>query len=232
MIPINLNPQKNKTVAITVWDNSVRIGHWALAALFFVAFFTGEDEGFLFRIHLYVGYLILLIIIYRIAWGFIGSEHARFANFVRPWPDVKAHLKDALRLSPHAYLGHNPTGGWMIILMLITLILVIITGVMGAVGEGVSFPFFGGLPRYLSKAAEEIHEGAANMMMAMVGIHIIGVVAESLLSGENLIRSMIDGRKYRSTGMSDSWRVGTWRAIVLTALVAALGAYLVAETQF
>ena len=224
--------QDNEMLTTTVWDIPVRIGHWAITALFVVAYFTGEDEGLIFRVHLYTGYLILLIVLYRIAWGVIGGEHARFVNFIRPWADVKAHLESVLRLSPPACLGHNPTGGWMIILMLVTLILVVMTGMMAAVGESVSIPFFNGLPRYVAKAAEEVHEGAANVMMVMVGIHIIGVLVESLLSGENLIRSMINGRKYRPAGTPDSRRVGTWRAILLTVIVTALGAYLLVETQF
>lgn len=227
-----MTPQENQAVTITVWDASVRISHWALAVFFFLAYFTGEDEGFIFRVHLYVGYLILLIVVYRLAWGLIGSEHARFVNFIRPWPDVKNHLKSVLRFSPAAYIGHNPTGGWMIVLMLFTLILIAITGMMAAVGEGVTVPFFGWLPKFAAKAAEEVHEVAANAMMIMVGIHVIGVLAESLLSGENLIRSMINGQKFRPIGTSEGSRVGAWQAIFLAIIIAAFGVYLVARSRY
>jgi cytochrome b len=217
---------------ITVWDLQTRIGHWSLIVFFFLGYFSGEDEGLLFRIHVYTGYIILLIVLFRIAWGFAGSDHARFADFVCSWREVKAHLTSALRFSPRRWVGHNPTGGWMILAMLVTLMLTVLTGMIGAGAEGAYISFFHATPRSIAKASKEIHEGLANVMMILVIVHVLGVLAESLLTRENLIGSMISGRKKPANGGHDIRSAPLWRTIVLIAALAFLGGALVAQTRF
>lgn len=178
---------------VPVWDIFVRVFHWALAAGFFVAYFTEEE---LMSVHTFAGYSVLLLVGLRLIWGFIGTRHARFTDFVKRPSEVKAYLKDIFSFRARRYLGHNPAGGAMIVLMLIALI---ITGMSGmatyAAEEGL-----GPLAGLIAKGTggelfEEVHEIFANFTLLLVVIHVGGVLLESLLHRENLVRAMLTGRK-------------------------------------
>ncbi|MGA9572954.1 MAG: cytochrome b/b6 domain-containing protein, partial [Lysobacterales bacterium] len=109
---------QHKPEFIRVWDPLVRIGHWTLVTCFFIAYFTEDD---LLSLHVWAGYVLAAVVLFRLLWGFIGSRHARFGDFIYSPARVKAYLK-SLRKGPVAhYVGHNPAGGWMIILLLLML---------------------------------------------------------------------------------------------------------------
>ena len=116
----------SKSAAVKVWDPLVRIFHWSLVAFFTIAFVTGEEENVW---HIYTGYAVLGLIAFRIMWGFIGSEHARFSDFIFGPGKVIQYLGSLLGGKPQRYLGHNPAGGYMVLLMLVVLLAVTITGV-------------------------------------------------------------------------------------------------------
>lgn len=169
---------------VKVWDPFVRLFHWSLVTLFLAAYLTGEDAG---RVHITAGYTIAGLIALRIAWGFVGPRHARFSNFVRSPRAVLAYLRDvALRRAPR-YLGHNPAGGAMIAGLLVMLL------GTGATGYMMTTDAFWG-----AKWVEEIHEAFANLTVGLVVFHVLGVLFSSLMHGENLVKSMITGRKRRS----------------------------------
>jgi cytochrome b len=172
------------SATIKVWDPFVRVFHWSLAALFLAAYVTGEDAG---RVHVAAGYAIAGLIALRIVWGFVGARHARFSNFVRPPRAVLAYLRDAALLRAPRYLGHNPAGGAMIVGLLVMLLGTGLTGYLMTTGA-----FWG------VKWVEEIHEVFANLTVALVVFHLLGVLLSSVLHGENLMKSMITGWKRRS----------------------------------
>lgn len=179
---------------VKVWDSPTRIVHWALVALFALAWLTGEDEGVEYVVHTYAGYLILLLLLFRFAWGVAGNQRARFSDFVRPWAEVRAYAFKFLRLSPPEHIGHNPLGGWMIVAMLLGLSAVVVSGLIaaGAQPGALLGPL---VPGFLGRIFEEIHEGIANFMLLLVLLHIFGVVMDWLLSGDNLIGAMVTGVK-------------------------------------
>jgi len=115
------------TKEIIVWDYLVRIFHWSLVLTFIICYFTGEEESLL---HIYSGYAILGLIIFRIIWGFIGSQHARFKDFIQSPKVVYEYLKGLIKGDPIDYEGHNPAGGWMIIALLISLFITTATGII------------------------------------------------------------------------------------------------------
>jgi len=184
-----------RTKRVKVWDLPVRVGHWALVALIAIAMATGEDEGPILRVHLAVGYLVLVIVVFRLGWGVIGSEHARFADFVRPFAVVRAHVVRLLAPRPPVHLGHNPLGGWMILGLVATLVLVVASGIAAEAG----LPGAGGLarfvPGFLGRMIGEVHEGAANLLILLALVHVAGVAIHRLLTGERLVRAMITGAK-------------------------------------
>lgn len=168
---------------VKVWDPFVRIFHWSLVTLFAIAFVTGDEIEWL---HLWAGYAIAALVAMRIAWGFMGSRNARFASFVKGPRAVLTFLMQSLQLKAPRYLGHNPAGGAMIVALLVLLAALCGTGIAMTTDA-----YWG------SKALEEVHEALANITLALVGLHILGVIVASWEHGENLARAMITGRKRR-----------------------------------
>ena len=166
---------------IKVWDPFVRIFHWSLVALFTIAFLTGDEIEWL---HLWAGYAIAALVAMRVVWGFIGSRHARFADFVKGPRAIASFLKQSVRLEAPRYLGHNPAGGAMVIALLVMLVGLSVTGFALTTDA-----FWG------SKVMEEIHEVLANVTLGLVGLHILGVIVASVEHGENLVKAMFTGQK-------------------------------------
>ena len=173
------DPHKPSTVR--VWDLFVRVFHWSLVALIAVAFATGEESE---RLHAQVGYWIIGLVALRVVWGFIGTKYARFSDFVRPPSEVIGFVMQSLSLRAPRVLGHNPAGGAMIIVLLAMIGVVSATGIMLTSDAG-----------WGSEAIEGIHEASAYLLLALVLVHVAGVLLTSFEHGENLVRAMFTGRK-------------------------------------
>jgi cytochrome b len=166
---------------ILVWDLPVRLGHWLMAGGFVLAWVTGESEKWRL-VHVFAGSTVTAAALFRLLWGIVGSKHARFAGFVRGPRQALAYLKRLLRFAPPHYAGHNPAGGWAIVLLLG---LALASGASG----WLTYQELGG------KGLEEMHEFATGLMLAVVGVHLLGVIVGSLAHRENLVWAMITGRK-------------------------------------
>ncbi len=118
-----MNESKDST--LRVWDPIVRIGHWTLVTTFFIAYFTEDD---LITAHVWAGYVLGAVVLFRLLWGFIGSKHARFGDFVKAPGTVVAYLKSLRKGQAERYVGHNPAGGIMILLLLFCLSVTVYTG--------------------------------------------------------------------------------------------------------
>ncbi len=119
---------------IRVWDPLVRIFHWSLVLAFAVAYLSGDEES---DIHIYSGYIILGLLVFRLLWGFVGTRFSRFSNFIYSPQSIIKYSKDMLSGNPKHYLGHNPAGGAMIIALLLSLIVVTYSGLeVYAIEEG------------------------------------------------------------------------------------------------
>ncbi|MFO1420161.1 MAG: cytochrome b/b6 domain-containing protein [Candidatus Competibacteraceae bacterium] len=198
----------NTTTEIIVWDPLVRLFHWTLVAAFCAAYFTqGEPfEDFLERIdgewlqtvHVWAGYTLAGLLIFRLFWGLVGPRHARFGDFVRGPREILAYTKGVLMLRAPRYLGHNPAGGAMIIALLLSLTITVMAGLMLYGADKGLGPLAGLLADSsdgLIDTTKEIHEFFANFTLLLVVGHLVGVIWESLLHRENLARAMITGRK-------------------------------------
>jgi len=172
---------QNENPSVRVWDLPTRLFHWSLAASFIVAFVTSESEKWR-DIHVVAGYSLAGLIAFRLLWGFVGGAHARFADFLPTPAKLVAYLKSLLAGRPQHYVGHNPAGAVAIFLLLAG-------GLIVAASGYATYNEFGG------HFMEEVHEVAANGMMALVIIHLAGVVVSSWLHHENLVKAMITGRK-------------------------------------
>lgn len=175
------SPAGGPPETIKVWDPLVRALHWTLATSFAVAYATGEE---IMSVHEVAGYAILSIVGVRLAWGLVGTRHARFSDFVHTPRAAVDYLRDVALGRARRYVGHNPAGGLMIVALLAALTLTAATGLLA---DETSF----------AEAFEEVHEAAANLTLALVVLHILGVVVSSLAHRENLVRAMVTGRKLR-----------------------------------
>lgn len=179
---------------IKVWDLVVRFFHWTLVISFLVAYITEDD---FLSLHVYAGYVIGTLILVRLIWGFIGTRHARFSDFVFAPGRIIEYLRDVVLLRARRFIGHNPAGGAMTIALLVSLSLTVFTGLaLYAAGEGAGplNSLISTSPRF-EDFFEEIHEFFANLSVLLVAIHVLGVIVESVLHRENLVRAMINGRK-------------------------------------
>ena len=181
-----------------IWDIFIRVFHWSLVATFAIAYLTEDDFP---SLHVYAGYTMMALIFLRLVWGFIGSRHARFSNFiVRPTAVIK-YMKDVVQFRAKRYLGHNPAGGAMVIALLISLSLTLVFGLLTYGTVEFSGPLAGlasGVSDSLANGFKELHEFFANLSVFLVVIHVIGVAVASLQHRENLVRSMINGYKLLS----------------------------------
>lgn len=185
---------------IRVWDPLVRFFHWALVSAFIIAFITEEE---LLTVHSWAGYLILGLISIRFIWGFIGTGYARFSSFVTSPQNIIQFLKDTLSLRAKRYLGHNPAGGAMVILLMLSLLMTTVSGVILLGAEDHAGPLAGWFAQaggFWAEILEEVHEFFANFTLLLVLIHVLGVIVESLIHKENLLSSMWTGFKQKQIG--------------------------------
>ena len=189
------NTFADRPTEVTVWDPLVRLFHWSLVSAFFIAYFTEDD---LLDLHVYAGYLIGGLLVFRLLWGFVGSRHARFSDFVKSPAEVIAYLKSIFTLHPKRYLGHNPAGGAMVIALLVSLVMVTVSGIALYGIEESAGPLaasLSGAGEFWEDVVEEVHEFFANFTVLLVVLHVAGVLLAGLQHKENLVKSMIHGRK-------------------------------------
>lgn len=166
---------------VLVWDLAIRVFHWALVASILAAYLTSDGLG---RVHRLAGYTAVGLLVFRIVWGFTGTRHARFTDFVRSPATVLGYIRDILRGHATRSLGHNPAGGAMILALLAIVAGIGTTGVMME-----STRFFG------VDWVETVHKSLVYSLFVLVPLHVLGVILASRSHRENLAASMITGRK-------------------------------------
>jgi cytochrome b len=174
--------------SVPVWDPFVRAFHWSLVLSVLVAWITAGEWD---KAHEAAGYVAGALVAARVVWGFLGSRYARFAQFVPPPPSVVAYLRAIAAGTERRYLGHNPAGAAMIVVLL--------AGIAGTVTTGwlrTTDVFWGWRPMEL------LHSALANGVFVLVGAHVAGVALASWRHRENLVRAMVTGVK-RAPGPAD-----------------------------
>jgi cytochrome b len=166
---------------VMVWDPLVRVFHWSLVGSFAFAFLTGDEWK---SAHITAGYVVGGLVIFRVLWGLVGPKNARFTDFVRGPAETFGYLVSALALRAPRYLGHNPAGGVMIVALLAAIATLATTGYM------MTTDAFWGV-----EWVEEVHETTAYLTLALIALHVGGVVLASIEHRENLVRAMFTGRK-------------------------------------
>ena len=161
---------------IRVWDWPLRLFHWLLVFAIALAFLSSEEDSAINQWHVLSGWVAGVLIAFRLAWGFVGGEHSRFTDFIRP-SRIADHISGLLSGRREESLGHNPLGAIAVVFLLALTAATVWTGAFG--GE----------------ASEDLHELIAWTLLAMVGLHIAAVIVMSLVERENLVRAMVTGKK-------------------------------------
>jgi len=193
---IRTDAQETPKGEVRVWDLGLRLFHWLLVAGIATALLTGffAPEWWL-SVHVWAGYGIAGLALFRIVWGFAGPGPARFANFPVSPRQVLTHIRHIWGGNPLHFAGHNPLGALMVFGLIGVIALILLSGMVGLGGqENLGF-LAGFVPYRQGAAALELHEVLSFVLLAMIGLHVSGVAAESLLSRSNLVRAMITGRK-------------------------------------
>jgi cytochrome b len=176
-----------------IWDLPIRLFHWTLVVLILASWLTERMNWM--RLHVWSGLAILALLLFRIVWGFIGSDSARFAGFLQSPVEAIRHLLHLHRREPDTETGHNAAGGWMVIVMLALLLVQVGTG-LGAnddvLTEGPLAPMAG---KERSDWLTHIHGVNFTLIEIVVALHVLAIIAYRVLKGHNLLMPMITGKK-------------------------------------
>jgi cytochrome b len=221
-------------IQLKVWDLPVRLFHWVLVLLFAFMFFSGKSGSDWMEWHMRSGYAILALVLFRILWGFAGSTHARFSSFLAGPAACIQFLKHLLARQPSPYPGHNPLGGWMVLVLLLALLVQTGSGLFAnddLLSEG---PLAALVSKATSDQLTTIHVWNFNLLLALAGVHLVAVLYHAGFMKENLIGAMFTGVKRLpadAAGGAVARFASPWLALVLLA-VAAFAVYLIVKRPF
>ncbi len=188
----------NPKVAINVWDHWIRLFHWGVVAAVLISFYTTKTSGvpFLFpiEVHAQAGYLVIGLLVFRGLWGLLGSVYARFRTFVYPPAKTIAYSKALIKRQHHAYASHNPLGGWMVVLLLLSLSFQAVSGLFLSDDIFFQAPLHGLLGEGVSSQLRALHHWNSDLLIILIGLHLVGLIVHRLL-GEPLLKAMLLGSK-------------------------------------
>lgn len=175
-----------------VWDLPLRLTHWLLVIAVAGAWITHYVGMQAFPWHRRFGYAVLVLVLFRITWGFVGTRHARFVAFVRGPRAVAAYLKgSAAQVLP----GHNPLGALSVVAMLLLLLVQASTGLFANDEIANTGPFYGWISHALSNRLSSLHHENSEWLLVLIGLHIVAVAYYARFRQQPLVRAMLTGRK-------------------------------------
>ena len=190
---------RNARVAIKVWDLWIRLFHWGLVAAVLVSFYTTKTDGvpFLFpiEVHAQAGYLVLGLLVFRWLWGMLGSVYTRFSTFLYSPAQTATYSKTLLKRQTNAYASHNPLGGWMVVIMLLSLSFQAVSGLF--LSDDIFFqgPLYGLFGQDISNQLRTLHYFNSDLLLTLIGLHLIGLIVHKIF-GEPLLTAMFSGTKH------------------------------------
>lgn len=201
--------------SIRVWDLPVRLTHWALVLCIVGLYATGEYGWLTMQWHFWFGYGALALVLFRVLWGLVGSEHARFGDFVRGPRAIVAYLRER-----KSTIGHNPLGALAVLAMLALLLAQSVSGLF----SNDEIEWFGPLSERISMEASaawtDWHHLGQKLLLGLIVLHLLAIAGYRLLRREDLVGPMLSGRKQRADGVDARWR-SPWLALCLFLLCAA-----------
>jgi cytochrome b len=178
---------------VLVWDIFIRLFHWLIVALVAAAYATWRLNWMVW--HGWVGDAVLTLLLFRLSWGVFGGETARFSRFLTSPRAVLQHLQYSLRREPDHQVGHNPAGGWMVLLLLALLLAETLTGLYVANDIADEGPLTEIVPAWAANAIASSHAILWDVLLAAIVLHVLAIAGFALIKGQNLLRPMITGTK-------------------------------------
>ena len=185
-----------KLKKIRIWDLPVRLFHWSLVVLMVVSYFTGRWGGEWMKFHFWSGYAILTLLLFRIAWGFIGSTTARFSHFVKGPMAAIGHLREMFGKGPHD-VGHNPVGGAMVVVLIFAVLAQVAAGMFSADTDlgTINGPLASLVAEKTVDKMTAFHKYWVNVLLALVALHVLAAFVYLAWKRQNLIGAMVTGTK-------------------------------------
>jgi len=203
--------------AVRVWDLPTRLFHWVLVALIVLLYATGEYDVLDMRWHFWAGYATLALLLFRVLWGFLGSQTSRFRDFVRGPFAVAAYVRALFSTNRKPSVGHNPLGGWSVLALLLCVAVQSVTGLFSSDEIDSDGPFVAHVSVKTVKLMTRLHNWNENVLLLLIALHVAAVLFYLLVKHDNLITPMFTGRK--QGGALDSPRfASTWLALLLLSL--------------
>jgi len=213
----------DRTRSVRVWDVPTRLFHWSLVLLVAANIYTGNVGGLReMDLHKLSGYAILALVLFRLVWGFVGSRHSRFADFVRGPGEVIGYARSLFGKAHRSFVGHNPMGAWSVMAMLASLLLQAITGLFARDDILTEGPLVRYVAKETSRTLSAIHELNGTVLYVLIGTHLAAVLGYLVFRKDNLIRPMLTGRKAvaAEAGNADAPFARSWVAVVILAATA------------
>lgn len=206
---------------VLIWDLPTRLFHWLLAALVAAAFAAGKAGGNAMLYHEWCGEAVLALLLFRVAWGFIGSGPSRFTAFLTGPSTVLRYARTLLRRDPDHRLSHNPLGGWSVMAMLLALLIQAGTGLFANDDIATEGPLYKWVSKAVSDRLTSIHHLNHDVIIVLVAVHVAAVLFHLIYKRENLITPMITGRKsWKGSPKADMTQAPLWKAVLAAAAAA------------
>lgn len=207
--------------SIRVWDWPVRLCHWALVLTIAALYATGEYGWLDMDWHFRFGYLALALVLFRLIWGVIGSEHARFTDFVRGPSTILAYFNNWRGADlASQYPGHNPLGALSVLALLALLLVQALTGLF----SNDQIQWYGPLAERISQGASDTatswHKLGQKVLLALIALHLLAIAGHRVLRREILVAPMLHGRKVSAVADDARWRSPILALVVFAACLA------------
>lgn len=219
------NRQSVMLLPMRVWDLPTRVFHWLIVILVPACYVTAELGDL--DLHMQLGCAVLALVLFRIAWGFVGSQTARFARLLAGPAAVLHHLRELGRRAPDTQIGHNAAGGWMVLLLILLLVVQTASGLFANDGLGLSEgPLAHDVSGWTSDLLTVVHSYAMDAIWIAVALHVLAIIVYAVVKRQNLVRPMITGKKRLPAATPAPRMASLALAVALLAAAAAI-AYLV-----
>jgi len=207
-----------------IWDLPLRVCHWLLLLAVAGSWLTHKLGPEAFQWHVWLGYTTLVLVFFRVVWGFVGPRHARFSSFVQGVPRVVSYVRALFSKEPQRFVGHNPLGALMVIAFLLLLGAQAISGLFANDEIMSTGPLYGYVSDATSDSLSRLHRQLSELLWIAIGVHVAAIALHASLKRDNLVAPMITGRK-RAPWISEQEAIQGSRTM-LAMLIVGTGAVL------
>jgi cytochrome b len=218
-----------RETTVRVWDLPIRLFHWGIVVGVFTSWLTQYENWM--QAHEICGYSIFAALLFRLSWGLIGSDTARFRNFLRsPLAGIE-HLRHFRRCEPDREVGHNAAGGWMVLVILLLLAIQVGSGLCANNQVDFQGPLADRVGQDWSDFLSSVHAANFTAIEVAVLLHVAAVLAYALVKGQNLVRPMVTGVKRLPAGTRAPRLASSALALLLVAISGGIVAFVVTWFQ-